>query len=88
MRIIWLILALLLAAGAYIYFNPDYKSRLKDLSSEVGLGKQAQRVYKWQDTEGKWHITDQLPPEGTAYETLDYPEDVNVLPLPPQLRGE
>ena len=46
------------------------------------------RVYKWRNAKGEWQITDQLPPEGIEYERLEYREDENVIPLPPQLGGK
>jgi hypothetical protein len=88
MRLLWVLLAVALIGGIYLYQNPDFRTRVEDLSSEAGLSKKTTHVYKWQNDAGEWQITDQLPPEGTDYETLDYREDVNVLPLPPQLGGE
>jgi hypothetical protein len=88
MRLLWVLLAVALIGGIYLYQNPDFRTRVEDLSSGAGLSKKTTHVYKWQNDAGEWQITDQLPPEGTDYETLDYHEDVNVLPLPPQLGGE
>jgi len=88
MRLIWILLAVALIGGIYLYQTPAVRSWIEDLSSEAGLSKKTTRVYKWQNDRGEWQITDQLPAEGIAYETLDYREDVNVLPLPPQLGGE
>ena len=88
MRALLLLAALLLAVLAWMYFNPDYKKQIEDLSSDAGISKKTVRVYKWRNTKGEWQITDQLPPEGVEYERLDYREDENVLPRPPQLGGE
>ncbi len=88
MRLLWVLLAVALVGGIYLYQNPDLRDRVEDLSSEAGLSKKTTHVYKWQNDRGEWQITDQLPPEGADYEILDYREDVNVLPLPPQLGGE
>lgn len=88
MRVLWVLLAVALIGGIYFYQNPDFRDRIEDLSSEAGLSKKTARVYKWQNDRGEWQITDQLPPEGTDYEILNYREDLNVLPLPPQLGGE
>jgi hypothetical protein len=92
MRIFWLLGALLLLVFVYIWFNPDYQEQLrqtvKELSSDAGITKKTTHVYKWRNADGEWQITDHLPPDGVEYERLDYREDVNVLPLPPQLGGE
>jgi Domain of unknown function (DUF4124) len=90
MRLLLLLLILVLVAGFIAYLNPEYKSRIQDLSSAVGLSalapKKTARLFKWRDARGNWQITDQLPPEGIDYEMLEYREDVNVLPRPPGLQ--
>jgi hypothetical protein len=88
MRLVWVLLAIALIAGIYLYQNPELGEQLEDLSSKAGLSKKTTHVYKWQNSRGEWQLTDQLPPEVVEYEILDYREDVNVLPLPPQLGGE
>jgi hypothetical protein len=89
MRYLWLLLAVVLGIGIYLYqTNPDFKSRVKNLPAEAGLTKKTTRLYKWQDEDGQLQITDRLPPEGILYEILNYREDENVLPLPPGLEGD
>ena len=88
MRLVWVLLAIALIGGIYLYQDPELREQVVDLSSGAGLTKKTAHVYKWQNDKGEWQLTDQLPPEGVDYETLDYREDVNVLPLPPQLGGE
>jgi hypothetical protein len=88
MRALLMLAALLLAILAWLYFNPDHRKQFEELSSGAGLTKKTVTVYKWRNASGEWQITDQLPPEGIDYERLDYHEDQNVLPLPPQLGGE
>ena len=84
-----LLIALALLAGAFLYFKPEYRQWFQELSSDIGLSgaipKKTTRLYKWRDATGLWQITDQPPPD-TAYETLEYREDVNVLPRPPGLK--
>lgn len=83
MRFIWLLVILLCAAGLTVYLNPALKSRV--ISSIPELGKpDTVRAYKWRNDRGEWQITDQLPPEGVEYETLEHHRDENVLPRPPQ----
>jgi hypothetical protein len=90
MRPLLVLIVLILLAGAVLYFNPEYRQRLQELSSEFGLSsvvpKKTTRLYKWRDAAGHWQISDQPPPRGTASEALEYREDVNVLPRPPGLK--
>ena len=92
MRALWLLAVLLVLVFVYIYFNPDYRQQfgeqLRELSGDLGVTKKTTYVYKWRNAKGEWQHTDQPPPAGVEYERLDYREDLNVLPLPPQLGGE
>jgi len=36
-------------------------------------------VYRWQDDQGQWHVSDQ-PPDDHPYEVVRYRSDANVLP--------
>ncbi len=89
---VFLLLIVLLLAGLFLYLNPEYKTRLMELASDAGstlspAGKTT-RLYKWRDAEGTWQITDQPPPVDIDYETLDFHQDANVLPQPPQLQSK
>ena len=85
MRFGWLLLALLVAGGIFLYLNPDYRSRLLSSTSEMITPVATSRIYKWRNARGDWQLTDTLPPEGISYEILEHRSDENVLPRPPQL---
>jgi hypothetical protein len=85
MRPGWLLIALLLAGGVYLYLNPEYRSGLVTSISSIVTPVSTSRVYKWRNDRGEWQLTDSLPPEGIAYEILEHRSDENVLPRPPQL---
>jgi len=86
-RTLILLPGLLCILGATAYFNPDLRTRVMEMPADLGISKKTTRVYKWQNTDGQWQISDQLPPDGTEYDVLDYHEDLNVLPRPPALQG-
>lgn len=90
MRLLPPLIALALLAGAVLYFKPEYRQRLQGLASDVGLSsvvpKKTAHLFKWRDAAGRWQISDQPPPQGVAYEMLEYREDVNVLPRPPGVK--
>jgi hypothetical protein len=85
MRFGWPLLALLLAGGAFLYLNPEYRSQLAAYTSSIVTPVATSRVYKWRNTKGEWQLTDTLPPEGVVFETLEHRSDENVLPRPLQL---
>ena len=92
MRAFWVLLALLALAFVYLWLNPDYRKQideqLEGLSSDAGITIKTTRIYKWRNADGEWQMTDLPPPEGVEYERLDYREDINVLPAPPQPGSE
>ncbi len=80
------IVGAVVGGGAYFYLNPLVAP--KWVQEKGLLPRPAPTVvYKWRDREGAWHITDAPPPEGVAFERLEYAHDVNVLPLPPKLQN-
>jgi hypothetical protein len=85
MRFGWLLLVLLLAGATFLYLNPDYRSRFATSTTNLVTPVSTSRVYKWRNDKGVWQLTDKLPPEGVAFETLEHRSDENVLPRPPQL---
>ena len=82
-----LLLVLFLAAAAFIYRYPEYAPGwLKE--SPLALEAESTVLYKWRDKQGNWMATDEAPPEGIPYETQEYRHDVNILPLPQELRDK
>ena len=82
-----LLLVLLLAATAFIYSYPEYAPGwLKESLLTQGVGSTV--FYKWKDKQGNWMATDEAPPEGIPYETKEYRHDVNIFPLPQELRDK
>ena len=85
--IVILFLLALCALGVLLYQDPDLvKHWVKD-SGFVDT-PEVTRVYRWQDAEGKWHITDAKPPKGTEFTVQSYRSDENIVPLPPQLQNK
>lgn len=82
MKKILFILAVILAAVVwYVYHDPQLS---RDIKTEVNqLLPEQQRtttVYKWQDKQGNWQITDHPPQTGIKYEKLEYQSNTNVMP--------
>lgn len=82
MKFIIILLIVLSGAGAYLYLNPDvWQSRVKGTPLEPAPTKT--KVYKWQDENGQWQITDRPPTGGIQYENLEYSSDINIVPSIP-----
>ena len=82
-RALFIVLLLAAAGGAYMYmFDRERLERMLD-GSPVELPATTTEVYKWRDTGGNWHITDE-PPEGNiSFEVMSYRSDDNIMPLAP-----
>lgn len=57
------------------------ESTVKDPLTAVD--KNATKVYKWQDTFGEWHFSNQPPPPGIKGSVETYRSDVNITRAPP-----
>ena len=88
MKLIVVLFILALAAlGVLLYQDPNLvKHWIKD-SGFIDT-PEVTRVYRWQDAQGKWHITDSKPSKGTKFTVQSYRSDENIVPLPPQLRDQ
>jgi hypothetical protein len=73
--------AILTAVAWYIYDDPElnYKVR-REVKQLIPAQETTTTVYKWRDEKGNWQITDQPPPAGIHFETLEYQSNTNVMP--------
>lgn len=55
---------------------------------QPGQDKNETIVYKWQDTTGAWHFSNQPPPTGVASSVKTYRSDVNITRTPPPLSAK
>ncbi len=66
-------------AGTYFYLHPELWRKWTK-GTPLAPPPVITSVYKWQDRDGEWQITDQPPPPGIKYEVQIYNSDVNVVP--------
>ena len=84
----WLIGAVvvlsLCAAGSYLWIfdRPRVERWLRD--TPLAPPPTVTTIYKWQDVNGNWNLTDTPPAAGVTYETLHMRSDTNVMPLVPR----
>lgn len=69
---ILLALAVLGAAAAWVWHfeRPRLEQALEGTPLETAPLPATARVYKWQDANGAWNLTDRPPPAGTPYEIV------------------
>lgn len=87
MKVFVALLVLIAAVGAYMYFKTDVFDPLLQ-GTPLEHRPASTYLYKWRDAQGEWHVSDEPPPEGTPYDTLEYREDVNVLPRPEEMQEQ
>lgn len=79
MKVIFLIIVLAAAVGAWLYFNPDVQ---QELLKEIPLATEptTTQLYKWRDVNGQWQVSDKPPTGSVEYEVMQYRSDTNVVP--------
>ncbi|WP_126453946.1 DUF4124 domain-containing protein [Sulfuriflexus mobilis] len=87
-KLLLILLLLGLAAAVFFYLNPALRREATDLLKSSGLQPASMAVYKWRDTAGQWQYTQAPPPEGTPFERVEARSDVNVLPVPDELKNK
>ena len=76
-KFVLVVLVAVVGLGVLALVNPSMMHRIRQAT---GAAPAATTVYKWQDKNGAWHVTNERPPEGVAYQKQEDLPDVNVLP--------
>ena len=82
--VVLLLALVLLGAVAYVYFVQPEIARPWLQGTPLEPSASVTTVYKWQDAQGNWQLTDRPPPAGIQYRTIEYRGDTNVMPLVPR----
>ena len=75
--LVWLVLIVAVGFVVVKFVKPDLFDSLQGIA---GSGGGASIVYKWQDEQGKWHVTDEPPAKGIQYTEQEYLHETNVVP--------
>jgi hypothetical protein len=86
--VITLVLLVCALVALALWWSPELRDQARALLRETGVQPTSVTLYKWQNENGTWQYTQQAPPPGVPYEEIEARSDVNVLPLPEQLRNE
>ena len=79
-KFLLIVLAVLIGGAAYVYLNPELRDQTRQEVDKLTGQDQSRTLYRWQDADGQWEITDSPPREGIPYETLRYDTEANVIP--------
>jgi len=77
-----------IVAALVLWWSPELRKEAESLLRDTGLKSTSVTLYKWQDKQGVWQYTQDLPPEGVPYKEVEARSDINVLPLPEQLKTD
>ena len=77
-----------IVAALVLWWSPELRKEADNLLRDTGLKSTSVTLYKWQDKQGVWQYTQDLPPKGVPYKKVEARSDVNVLPLPEQLKTD
>ena len=80
-KLLWIIILAIVGIAGYAWYDKDFRNIILQKS---GVKPVKSKVYKWQDKDGQWHITNQPPPPGTPYTEQEYLHNTNVIPATPQ----
>jgi hypothetical protein len=77
-----------IVAALVLWWSPELRRQAHGLLKNAGVRSPSITVYKWKDKHGVVQYTQALPPPDVPYEEVEARSDVNVLPLPEQLKQQ
>jgi hypothetical protein len=87
-NVLLFLLMLAIVAALVLWWSPDLRKEAAAVLRDTGLTSSSVTLYKWQDKQGTWQYTQEPPPAGVPFEEVEARSDVNVLPLPEQLKTD
>lgn len=60
---------------------PKVENPLKSVNVDSMIQSEGdtEAIYKWQDQNGGWHYSNESPPEGTVFETIEVQPNANIV---------
>lgn len=80
--VLWLLLALMVAAAAWWYLAPQTVPEIVKSQLPRSVNPNPP-LYEWHDAKGGLHVTDKPPPD-RPYKTLHFNPNLNVIPGRPE----
>ncbi len=79
-KALFIFLAILTGVALYIYLDPSLNRQAGQQIDKLLDSEQTRTLYRWQNAEGQWQISDTPPAAGIPYETVQYNRNTNVVP--------
>lgn len=78
----FILLAIITTAALYVYLDESVQKELLAKVHQVTPELNKSTLYKWQNSNGEWQITDKPPRKGVTFTTITSQDQVNVVPSP------
>lgn len=79
-KTLFIFLAILTGVALYIYLDPSLNRQAGQQIDKLLDSEQTRTLYRWQNAEGQWQVSDTPPAAGIPYETVQYNRNTNVVP--------
>lgn len=79
-KALFIFLAILTGVALYIYLDPSLNRQAGQQIDKLLDSEQTRTLYRWQNAEGQWQVSDTPPAAGIPYETVQYNRNTNVVP--------
>lgn len=80
-KILWVLAIIIASVGILAYQDPDIKQWIM---KSVAPTQDMSKVYKWQDSNGIWQISNIPPGNGIPYTEQEYLHNTNIVPALPE----
>ena len=70
----------LIGIAIALYLKPELRDELNVLQKRELLPADATTLYKWQDNNGQWQLSDSPPSDGTPFTSVVVEHNTNVIP--------
>jgi len=76
----FILLGIIAAVSFYIYQDDTFRSKILGKVHQIAPELNHSTLYKWQNSQGEWQVTDKPPKKGIAFTTISSQDQVNVMP--------
>lgn len=78
-----IILTIIATVTYYVYQDEALREKVMGKIHQVAPELNQSTLYKWQNNQGEWQVTDKPPGKGITFTTITAQDQINVMPSPP-----